>query len=372
MESFDEKINVLNEMLEKAALDSIFPGCNYVLVCQDKSDETYKTAFGSIGNKALYPEVEKNDLDTLYDMASCSKVISTTTCIIKLMEQGKLRLFDQVSKYLPDFKYDNILIWDLITHTSGLPAGISGVTKIKNREEALEKIYALEPSYEKNSKIVYSDIGFILLGFIIEKISGKSLDVFAKENVFDPLEMFSTGYNPLNKDPNNLKKCAPTEERNDDIVRGMVRGHVHDELSYILGGVAGHAGLFSCVKDIEHFIKMILNDGVYNGKRFLSKASIDLLFTPQVSEPKGVSLTLNTRGIGWIIQGDYCSAGDLASKETILHTGFTGTNVFVDRINKVGFSLLSNRVHPTRKNVLLIPYRGMLGNFIIANFGNRK
>lgn len=360
--NFLESIQTLNNLLSEAVEKNIFPGCTYSLECSSGSHVDV------LGKKSLYP-IEENEIDTLYDMASCSKVISTTTCIIKLMEQGKLRLYDSVKKYLPRFKHDNILIWDLITHTSGLPAGVSGVTKIKSREEALDKIYALQTTYEKNTKIVYSDIGFILLGFIVEEVSGMSLDQYAKENIFDPLEMYSTGYNPALKDKENIKRCAPTEERNDDIVKGIVRGYVHDEMAYILGGVAGHAGLFSCAKDISHFIRMILDNGVYNGKRILSKASINLLFTPQVVEPKGIALTLNTRGIGWIVQGDYCSAGDLASKETILHTGFTGTNIFIDRINKVGFSLLSNRVHPTRSNVLLIPYRGMIGNFIIANFG---
>ncbi len=354
----NNKVRELIERLETAVKEGIFPGGNFALVCSEG------TFTGTVGKKALFPKEEANDIDTLYDMASCSKVLSTTTCVLKLLEQGKLKLFDTVKKYLPRFKYENILIWDLITHTSGLPAGVSGVCKIKSREEALDKIYDLDLIYEKNTKIVYSDIGFILLGFIIEEVSGMTLDKYAKENVFDPLEMYDTGYNPVDK-----LRCAPTEERNDDIVKGIVRGNVHDEMAYILGGVAGHAGLFSTCKDVSHFIEMVLNYGEYNGKKILSKATIDLMFTPQVQEKKGIALTLNTRGIGWIVQGDYCSAGDLASPETILHTGFTGTNVFIDRINMVGFSLLTNRVHPTRQNTKIIPYRGMLGNYIIANFG---
>ena len=318
--SIDDKVAELTEMLVEASENGIFPGGNFALVCSEG------TFTGSVGKKRLFPEVVDNDLDTMYDMASCSKVVSTTTCVLKLMEQGKLRLFDTVKKYLPRFKHDNVLIWDLITHTSGLPAGVSGVCKIKSREEALDKIYDLDLIYEKNTKIVYSDIGFILLGFIIEEISGMKLDEFAKKYVFDPLEMYDTGYNP--KDPS---RCAPTEERNDDIVKGIVCGKVHDEMAYILGGVAGHAGLFSTCKDMTHFIEMVLNYGEYNGKKILSKATIDLMFTPQVQEKKGIALTLNTRGIGWIVQGDYCSAGDLASPETILHTGFTGTNVFIDQ-----------------------------------------
>ena len=356
--NINNKVLELTEMLSEAASTVIFPGGNFALVCEEG------TFTGSVGKKRLFPEVVENNIDTMYDMASCSKVVSTTTCILKLLEQGKLRLFDTVKKYLPRFKHENVLVWDLITHTSGLPAGVSGVCKIKSREEALDKIYALDLIYEKNTKIVYSDIGFILLGFIVEEISGMKLNEFAKKYVFDPLEMYDTGYNPV-----DIDRCAPTEERNDDIVKGIVCGKVHDEMAYLLGGVCGHAGFFSTCKDMSHFIEMVLNDGVYNGKKILSKATINLMFTPQVQEKKGIALTLNTRGIGWIVQGDYCSAGDLASPETILHTGFTGTNVFIDRINKVGFSLLTNRVHPTRQNVKIIPYRGMIGNYIIANFG---
>ncbi len=354
-----------NEELNKILLAEVekgtFPGATYALVSE------FGTFYGAVGFKSLYPTKETNSLDTLYDMASCTKVICTTTCIFKLMEQGKIRLFDSVSMYLPKFKHTDILIWDLMTHTSGLPAGLGGVTKIKSREEALEKLYATETVYPKNSKILYSDLGYVLLGLVIESISGCSLDEYARINVFEPLEMFDTTFKPKDKE-----RCAPTEERNDDIVKGIVRGHVHDELSYILGEVSGHAGLFSTASDIQHFIEMVLNNGVYNNKRILSRATIDLMFTPQVEEKKGVALTLNTRGLGWIVQGDYCSAGDLASKETILHTGFTGTNVFIDRINKVGFTLLSNRVHPTRNNTKIIPFRGRLGNYIIANFGGRN
>lgn len=361
MNKYNDKIQELNQILDNEVKKGTFPGATYTLVTKDNS------YFGVCGDKALYPNKEVNTIDTMYDMASCTKVVCTTTCIFKLLEQGKLRLFDTVSMYLPRFKHKDILIWDLMTHTSGLPAGVGQVTKLKSREEALDKIYALELTYPKNTKIVYSDIGYVLLGLVVEEISQMNLDEFSKKYIFEPLEMFDTKFKPQ-----DINRCAPTEERNDDIVKGIVRGHVHDELSYILGGISGHAGLFSTCHDIEHFIKMILNDGVYNGKRILSKATIDLMFTPQVCEPKGICLTLNTRGLGWIVQGDFCSAGDLASKETILHTGFTGTNVFVDRINKVGFSLLSNRVHPTRSNTLIIPFRGRLGNYIIANFGGRN
>ena len=355
-----ERINNLDSLMEEAVKNEVFPGANIVIATEKE------TIFKSYGNKALLPSEEKNDLDTLYDMASCSKVIATTTSIFLLLEQGKLRLYDSVSLYVPEFKYDNITVFDLLTHSSGLYADVSKAYEIKSREELMERIFNMELKYEKGNDIVYSDLGFILLGLIIEKISGVTLDVFTKENIFKPLGMNSTCYNPV-----DVMLCAPTEIRKDEVYNGVIRGKVLDEKAYIMGGVAGHAGLFSCVKDLEKYIKMVLNDGVHEGKRFLSKASVDLMFKPMVRKASGVSLDYDQRGLGWIVRGDYPSSGDLASGETIYHTGFTGTNVVIDRINKVGFSILSNRVHPTRENTKVIPWRGRIGNFIIANFGDR-
>lgn len=357
-----DKIKGLDKLITDALNNGFFPSANYCLVVKDKS------YFNSFGNKTLIPEKEDNNLDTLYDMASCTKVIATTTSIFLLLERGLLRLHDSVSMYLKEFKYPNVTIWDLMTHTSGLPAGVGG-SNDATIPELKERIFNLSMQYEKNTKIVYSDVGFMLLGFIIEEISGMPLDEFTKVNVFDKLEMYRSGYSRISNPRFDYSDCAATEIRNDSLVQGLVRGKVHDERAYMLDGVAGHAGLFSNVKDIEHFIRMILDDGMYNGKRFLSKASIDLMFTPQVRETNGVSLNVTQRGLGWIVSGDYPGCGDLASKETIHHTGFTGTNIFIDRINKIGFSLLTNRVHPTRSNTLIIPFRGKLGNYIIANFG---
>ena len=349
-------IEKLNALLQDAVDEGIFPGVNYCLI----ADQVY---FGSLGKRSLFPEVEDNSLDTIYDLASVSKVVSTTTCIMMLLEQGKLRLYDQVAKYLPLFRHQDIVIWDLLTHTSGLQADIPRASKLASREEALEKIFACDPIYPKNSKIVYSDIGFILLGMVVESISKMPLNEFARLNIFEPLEMINTGYNPKNK-----AQCAPTELRQDDIYQGYVRGHVHDEKSYILGGVAGHAGVFSTVLDLSHFMQMILNDGRYHGKTILSKPTIDLLFRKQVEVATGISLDTDARGLGWIVRGNFCSAGDLVSDNTILHTGFTGTNLFIDRTNRIAFCMLSNRVHPTRENLKIIPFRAKVGNFILSHF----
>ena len=350
-------LNILNNLISDAIKDGYFPGGNYCLV------ENNNIHLDSLGLRAIFPEKEKNDLNTVYDMASCTKVVVTTTSIFLLMEAGKLRLFDNVKKYIPELKYDNITVFDLMTHTSGYPAGIFWSKEINTRKQVLDQIYSLDIKYEKNSKILYSDIGFILLGILIENISGLNLSEFAELYIFKPLDMNNSCFNPKNKEV-----CAPTEIRDNVITRG----DVHDERAYTLGGVAGHAGLFSTVEDISHFIMMILNEGNYNGKQFLSKATIDLMFTPQVRELNGINLIGEQRGLGWIIKGSFSSAGDLASPETILHTGFTGTNIFIDRINKVGFSLLTNRVHPTRDNIKIIAFRAKIGNFVISHFGGKN
>lgn len=354
----DKRIEGLNKLISEAVDKGFFPGANYVLVV---GDDTY---YGSFGKKSLFPNVEENDIDTLYDMASCSKVLSTTSCVMKLLEQGKIRLYDKLVEYIPEFSNPDINIWDLLTHSSGLPADVPGGSRTKDKDLLFEKIMNVEVTYPKNTKIVYSDIGFMLLGYMIERVSGMTLDQYAKEYVFGPLEMNDTGYKPCDKN-----RCAPTEVREDDFYRGIVRGEVHDEKAYTSGGVAGHAGLFSCVKDVEKYMRMILNDGVYAGNQVLSKKTVDLLFTPQVEMKNGISLDPEKRGLGWIVKGNNTPAGDLASAKTICHTGFTGTSVVIDKENKIGFCLLSNRVHPSRKNILIIPFRAKLANYIMANFG---
>lgn len=349
----------LNNLIEEAIKNNVMPGANYCLLANNEKH------FGSFGNKALYPNVEKNDIDTIYDMASLSKVVATTTAIMILLEKGKLRLSDSVSSILPRFKHSTITVFDLLTHTSGLQSDIRGSLYAdirrehsKYKEVLIDYIYNLELETPKNTKIIYSDMGFILLGFIVEELSKQTLDEFCRENIFIPLEMTSSCYNPK-----DVSRCSPTEDRTTHIDRG----YVHDEKAHTLGGVAGHAGLFSTVKDVSNFMEMILNDGVFKGKKILCKKSVDLLFTPQVEEVYGISKVSSKRSLGWIVKGDYPVSGDLASNNTIMHTGFTGTHIFIDRDNKVAFCMLTNRVHPTRDNTKIIAFRGRLGNYIMSN-----
>ncbi len=353
------------EKFNQLVLDSInegaFPGANFAIVFKDGA------YLGSLGNKSLYPIVEKNHIDTLYDMASLTKIVCTTTCALRLIEEGKLRLYASVKKYFPAFPFENITIWNLMTHTSGLPEGIRGITELKTPEEVWNRILKVELKYEPGTKINYSDIGYIVLGKVIENITNKPLNVFAKEEIFDKLKMNDTCFLP-----SDIDRCAPTEKRDDNCYQGIVRGFVHDETSFCLKGVAGHAGLFSTVKDMVNFLTMILNDGKFEQTQFLSKNTIDILYTPQVEEKEGVALCTTRRSLGWINRGAGSSAGELTSLDTILHTGFTGTNIWVDRKNEVAFVLLSNRVHPTRKNVLHMDARARFANFIIAHLDELK
>ena len=246
----------LNRFINEEVNNGVFPGMAYSVISGDRVEH------GAVGYKELVPSKVQIEEDALYDIASLSKVVSVVTIISKLIDQKKVDLNDKVNKYLSDFKYDDVTILNLLTHTSGLPADLEG-KEIIPREEVLRQIYASEKEYETGTKVIYSDLGYILLGEIISKVYQKPLDEVAKEEVFEPLNMNSTCYNPKDKDA-----CAPTEITE---ARGIIKGIVHDEKACSLGGSAGNAGVFTNTKDLSNYVSMILNDGMFEGKRFLSK-----------------------------------------------------------------------------------------------------
>lgn len=323
----------IEELLNKMVEESVFPGANYALITRNNC------YVGSVGNKCLIPKIETNSIDTLYDLASLSKVIVTNTIITKLLSNQKINLEDKVCIYLPRFKYENITIFDLLTHSSGLASDLSWRT-VNSKEELLDNLFNLDLEYNPGEKVVYSDVGFILLGLIIETIYCKNLDEIAKEEVFIPLGMNDSYYNPIDKE-----RCAATELTEE---RGLVKGIVHDEKANILGGVAGHAGVFSTIKDIVKFCQMIQNNGKVGEKDYLPKEYIDLWFQPLKKVDEG-----QFRSIGWIVGKSENITGELGNLDTMYHTGFTGNHIIINRkLNMCGI-LLSNRVHPTRdKNTL--------------------
>lgn len=340
-------ILILEEYLKKICDKGVFPGASYGLM----SEKDLYTNF--LGKSQLVPEEKVLEEDAIYDLASLTKVIATTTSILILMERGYLTLDTRVSSVLTKYKNKNVTIKHLLIHMSGHDADID--CKEMNKDDLIEAVYdnIVSPSrFEK--EVVYSDIGFIILGFIIDKITG-SFEEFAKENIFKPLNMKDTFFNPGEEYKDRLVATEYCKMRDQ-----MIKGIVHDEKAYLLGGVAGHAGLFSTVEDISNFVIMYLNNGAFNGKQILNKKSIDLVaksYTPG---------TNTSRGLGWWIKGENTVLCDFAGDRTLYHSGFTGTSIIMDLDNKIGAVLLTNRVHPTRENNALVDLRRNIHNICFS------
>lgn len=352
-------MNGLDKLMNVGVEEGVFPGACIGVVTKTK--DGFKTYVNSYGNKSLFP-VEKNSIDTVYDMASCTKMLSTVSSLLLLIEQGKISLYDAVVDFIPEFIHKDMRVIDLVTHTAGLPPMLRGSHEM-SKEDIINGILNIERKQERQKEIIYSDVGFVLLGWVIEKASGTTLDKFLSKNILKPLHMNHSGFNP-----ECLECCAPTEKRK----KGFDKGWVHDEMAKNLGGVCGHAGLFSTINDVCNYSKMILNEGIFDGKKIFSKRGIELLYTPLAIDDKGNSCKKGKRSLGWIIDSEYSPSGSLCSKETIGHTGFTGTSIFIDRKNEVSVIILSNRVHPTRENKKILSFRRRVANFVMANLEEFK
>jgi len=298
------------------------------------------------GNRALVPQMEKLTEDTIFDMASLTKVIVTTTLILKLIEEGHLSLGTKVSAILPDFKHPEITVLHLLTHTSGLAADHKGYKDHCGKEALRSFIMELPLSELPNTKVIYTDFGFILLGFMIEVLMGP-IDVCAKKYIFDPLEMKDSAYCPLDRN-----RCAPTEN---SAQRGVIRGIVHDGKAFCLGGVSGNAGVFSTLKDTLSFAKSILTDD----ERLLKNTTKALLHHTYTA-----SLD-HQRTLGWYKHDDSCSFGTQASQDILYHTGFSGTSIYIDFERHLAIIVLTNRVHPNRDNEHIQPIRSMIHDLLM-------
>nr|WP_318036160.1 serine hydrolase [Halobacillus amylolyticus] len=287
--------------------------------------------------------------DTIFDIASLSKIF-TTTAAMKLYEQGLFELDDQVADYIPEFAQNgkgHVTIRQLMTHTSGFKAWVPLYTIGDSKEERLQYVYAYPLNNPPGSTYTYSDLNMITLASIIERISGQSLDAFVKENLTEPLNMTNTMYNP----PKGLKQQIAATEYQPWTDRGLVWGEVHDENAWSLGGVAGHAGVFSTAHDLAKLGHMFLNDGRYGDKQILKAETVELLMKNQIPEFPG-----NEHGLGWeLAQGWYMDA--LSEASSIGHTGYTGTSIVINPNNETVAVLLTNRVHPTRDTVSTNPAR---------------
>jgi uncharacterized protein YbbC (DUF1343 family)/CubicO group peptidase (beta-lactamase class C family) len=344
---FDEsRLAQIAPVVEAAIKEKKLPGA--VVLVGRGTETAYRQAFG---NRALVPARESMTVDTVFDIASLTKVVATTTAVMVLVEEGRIGLDEPVAAYIPEFaKYgkQRITIRHLLTHVSGLRADLDLALEFQGAAEAIRLACEEVPEAAPGEKLVYSDINFFLLGEIVQRASGLPLDRFAAERIFGPLEMHDTRYMP----PASLRpRIAPTEAclplawPCGTPGAPMLRGVVHDPTARRMGGVAGHAGVFSTADDLARFCRMLIGGGTLGSVRLLSAVSVALMTRP--ATPPDLA---QIRGLGWDIDSRFSlNRGDLFPPGTFGHTGWTGTSMWVDPINRTYLVFLSNRVHPDGK-----------------------
>lgn len=336
----------LDSIVQSAIADDEIPGG--VLLVSHRGRVIYRKAFGE---RALVPHRETMTTTTIFDLASLTKLFATTPSILRLLEEGKIRLNDPLARYLPEFApngKDQITIRMLLTHMSGLAPDPPLSAALGGEGTLLEEIDGETPMVTPGSRFIYSDTNFILLGELVKRITGKRLDEYAMENFYRPLGMAHTRFLPP---ASWIPNIAPTEEI--DLPPGakpgsglghVLRGVVHDPRSRAIGGVAGHAGLFSTADDLAIFCRMLLDGGGIPGttRRVFSAAAVHKMTTPQTPP-----WSPNIRGLGWDIDTAYSAPrGDLFPLGSYGHTGFTGTSVWIDPASQTFIIFLTNSVHP--------------------------
>jgi CubicO group peptidase (beta-lactamase class C family) len=299
-----------------------------------------QTIHGAIGHRAVLPEKETMREDTIFDLASLTKVVATTPSMMLLVEEGKVKLDAAVKDYVPEFNgegRERITVRQLMTHTSGMKPDLPLKPVWSGHDTAIRMICATPPDRAPDERFRYSDINFILLGEIVQRVSGEPLDVFAKQHVFEPLGMKETTFNPGAK---LRPRIAPTERDENGV---MLRGIVHDPTARRMGGVAGHARLFSTTFDLARYSRMILNNGELDGKRFLKPETVQLMTSVQTP-----TTMTDRRGLGWDIDTGFSRPrGLLFPLGSFGHTGFTGTCLWMDPFSKTFYVFLSSRLHGT-------------------------
>jgi beta-N-acetylhexosaminidase len=341
----------VDSVMEQALARKAFPG-GVVAVGKDGA-LVHLRAFGRLSYDDDAPEVRT---DTLYDLASLTKVVVTTTTAMILVDEGRLDLSRPVSAFLPRFRgaeKDKVTVQDLLTHSSGLDWGAPLYKDTKGKQAFVDRIEAMDLTYPPGTKSLYSDLGVILLGEILERVAGEPLDGFAQKRILEPLGMKDTRYRPGSE---LLARIAPTER---DPWRGrVVHGEVHDENAFAMGGVAPHAGLFGTAPDLARFAQMLLNGGVLEHHRIASREVVEQ-FTRKAGVPD------SSRALGWDTPSPNSSAGDRLSPRSFGHTGFTGTSMWIDPERKLFVILLTNRVHPTRENNAIFEVRRAVADSVV-------
>ena len=344
----------IDVQIEEAIRAGLIPGA--VVCIGHNGGVVYQKAYGS---KSLVPTRTPMAEDTIFDAASLTKVIATTSAIMKLFEDGKIGLNDLVIKYLPEFQggKSSITVRDLMVHFSGLRPDVDLKPKWSGYDTGIHLALIDKPATPPGMKFVYSDINFLLLGEMVRRLSGQTLDAFTSSVVFQPLGMVETGFNPS---PSKRNRIAPTEVEENEPVWGLV----HDPTARNMGGVAGHAGLFTTAHDLSLFAEMMLNFGELNGKRVFATQTVRKFTTPNTPSHQAI-----LRGLGWDIDSPFSgNRGELFPIGSYGHTGFTGTSLWLDPDSHSYVILLTNSVHPKRgKN--LTPLRKSVATIAAAALG---
>ncbi|MFQ5927099.1 MAG: glycoside hydrolase family 3 N-terminal domain-containing protein [Terriglobia bacterium] len=350
----------VHQLLEEGVATGVFPGGVLAVGHQGRL-----VALKPVGRLSYDATASPVRADTLYDLASLTKVVGTTTAAMMLYEQGRLPLDAPLARYIPEFAAgpqaeakSRVEIQHLLAHSSGLPGYIRFFLEVDTRAALLARVYSTRLEYEPGTRSVYSDLGIILLGEVIERVSGQRLDEFLSENLFGPLGMTQMLFNP----PRELRSRIASTEEDREFRHRLIRGEVHDENAWVLGGVAGHAGLFSTAGDLAVFCQVLLNGGIYAHRRFLTRETI-ALFTSRQPIPD------STRALGWDTPSENSSGGHYLASRAFGHTGFTGTSIWIDPEKHLFVVLLTNRVHPSRANIKIRQFRPRLHDAVVEALG---
>jgi len=359
-----ERLALLDTLMNEALTRKDFPGA--VLLVARKGRAVWRKAYGQ---SQWVPEIRPMDVNMIFDMASITKPVATATSIMILVERGKIRLWDKVKNYVPEFtpyileggiSGEDARLWHLLTHTSGLQP----YTEPKEVEQKygspcpmdilVKHIAGLRKESLPGANFTYSCLNYITLAYIVKAVSGLTIAEFAAENIFKPLGMKSTFYNPSSE---FVDRCVPTQ-----VYDGIpLRGVVHDPLARLQGGVSGNAGLFSTADDLAVFATMMLNGGESGNVRILSPLSVERMteIFPRVNS--------TGRGLGWDLDSDFATVrGDLFGSASYGHSGYTGTSIWIDPDTQTSVIFLTNRVHPDDKGDI-IAMRSKVANVVAAS-----
>ncbi|MHC1767763.1 MAG: serine hydrolase domain-containing protein [Verrucomicrobiia bacterium] len=341
------KLAEMDAAIEAAIGDRKMPGGVFWL---EHRTSQYHKAYGL---RSVTPEPEPMTADTIFDAASLTKVLATAPAVMLLWERGNLGLDEPVATYFPEFQArgkEGVTVRHLLTHTSGLRAGLSRNPDWSGYDKAMALACAEKPTHAPGTFFRYSDINFIVLGEVVRRVSGSALNEFAAREIFQPLGMVDTGYLPPRS---KFARIAPTERVDGE----MLRGKVHDPTAQRMGGVAGHAGVFTTTADVARFARMLLNEGHLAGKTFLKPDTVRVMTS--VQSPPAVE---TRRGLGWDIDSDYSRPrGSIFPLGSYGHTGFTGVCIWLDPFSNTFWMLFSNRVHPDSSGNVL-PLQRVLAN----------